>query len=640
MSSQAYYVTTPIYYASDPPFIGNAWTTVVADALTRFAQIEGKDAYFLTGTDEHGPKVEKSAAAAGIGPKEWVDDISGKYRAMWPTLNIEPSDFIRTTEERHKRVVVELLQRVYDAGDIYLSEKEGLYCLGCEIFYNENELDDGRCPTHGTEPEHINEPNYFFRMSKYYGWWSDYLKENPETIRPERYRNEVEGWLRNPTDLSISRPKSRVTWGIELPFDSDHVAYVWFDALTNYISALGWPDGELFAKYWPTAEHLVGKDILRQHGLYWPIMLKSAGVPIYRHLNVHGFWQGFDGRKMSKSLGNSIDPADVRDAHGADSVRYALLREMPFGLDANIGDAIIAERANSDLANDLGNLASRVLALVQRSFGDNMPPVGAATIEDTNLRDQWLAVTPVVRDAWHDLRMSSAIESVMEGIRATNRYVDSQRPWDLAKSDEIDRLGTVLCTALETLRIASVLFWPIMPERMTLLRKQLGIEKTPQIADAEEWGLLETGALLSLGEQLFPRADVDAARAREQAKADSVKTPEADQADPEETIDFEQFASVKLRVGTIVAADTLPKTSKLLKLQVDLGDETRQIVAGIAESYSADDIVGRQVVVVANLEPATIRGVESQGMLLAADSQAGLRIVCPDAETPAGSPVQ
>jgi len=643
-----FYVTTPIYYVNGPPHLGHTYTTVVADALTRFARLEGMDAYFLTGTDEHGDKIARSAAAAGMGPQEWVDDISGRFRTLWPTMHIEHNDFIRTTEERHERVVRAILQRVYDAGDIYFGEYEGLYCVGCELFVDEDDLVDGKCPVHGVSPELVKEGDYFFRMSRHTDWLRAHLEEHPETIRPERYRNEALALLREPRDLNISRPKSRLSWGIPLPFDEKYVTYVWFDALINYVSALGWPDGEKFRRYWPVAQHITAKDILKPHGIYWPCMLRSAGIPMYRHLNVHGFWRGFDGRKMSKTLGNTVDPVEMRDRYGADPFRYVLLREMPYGVDANIGDSIIAERANTDLANDLGNLASRTFKLVQRSFGDRVPKPAAPAVEDDLLRDQWLAATPQVRDTWHELRMSQGIEAVMERVRATNRYVDAQKPWELAKKGDTTRLGTVLYHGLEALRIASVLLWPAMPERMGRLRAELGLDAEPTLAEAERWDVLQSGAALAPGAALFPRVDVAAARAREQARvaAAAAATAEAVEAAPvvqpaaDEFVTIDEFRRIRLRVGTILAAESVPKAKKLLRLSIDLGEGSpRQLIAGVAEHYAPEALVGRQIVVVANLQPATIRGFESQGMLLAADNGDGLAILAPDAKVPPGAEV-
>lgn len=647
---ERYYVTTPIYYVNGPPHLGHSYTTIVADALARFARLEGKEAYFLTGTDEHGDKNYRIATEKGISPREWVDAISAQFRALWPTLHIEHSDFIRTTEERHRAVVRAILQRVYDSGDIYRATYGGKYCFGCERFLDDDELLDGKCPDHGVEPSFIEEENYFFRMGKYLDWLRGHIGEHPDLIRPDRYRNEalatIGALLKKPEaarDLSISRPKSRLPWGIPLPFDEAHVTYVWFDALINYVSALGWPDGEKFERYWPVAQHITAKDILKPHGIYWPCMLRAAGIPIYRHLNVHGFWRGADGRKMSKSLGNVVDPVEMRDIYGADVFRYVLLREMPWGLDANISDSIIAERDTSDLANDLGNLVSRAMRLVFRSFDGKVPTPGAATGDDSALGSRWLGALPQVRSAWHELRTSQAVETVMECVRATNRYFDANRPWELAKEGKAERLATVLYNSLEALRIVSVLFWPIMPERMAKLREQLGIATPPNLEKAGQWGVLPPGQQLIEGEGLFPRADVKAAKAREHAKmeAASQQAPANEPKAEPGRVTLDEFRRIRLKVGTILAAEPIPKATKLLKLTVDLGeDRPRQLVAGVAEHYAPEQIVGRQIVVVANLEPAMIRGIESQGMLLASEDGSRLSLLTPDTDVQPGADVR
>ncbi len=643
---KTFYITTPIYYVNGPPHLGHTYTTVVADTLTRFAKLEGQDAYFLTGTDEHGTKNYQAARDRGIDTQTWVDGISAKFRDLWPTLNVENDDFIRTTEERHRKVVQQVLQTVYDKGDIYFGTYEGLYCTGCERFLDEDELEDGKCPDHNVAPEFVSQKNYFFRMSAYQDWLIEYLNDHPDVIRPERYRNEVLSFLKRPLkDLSISRPTSVLPWGIPLPWDESHVTYVWFDALINYVSALGGPGAPLFERYWPAVDHITAKDILKTHGIYWPCMLKAAGIPMFRHLNVHGFWRGGDGRKMSKSLGNTVDPVEMRDRYGADVYRYALLREMPFGNDANISERIIAERNNTDLSNDLGNLVSRTLKLARRSFGDVVPPSGDSQDVDLELQNRWTGTLPKVRDAWHELRMSQALEEVMECVRATNRYVDAMEPWKLAKDDDQrERLGTVLYNAFESLRIASALLWPVMPERMSELRKQLGITAAPTLAECECWGVLEPGAPLPESTALFPRADLDEVAAREAAKIEAAQqdSGEAKPAKSEsKTITYDDFSQLELRVGLVLAAEPVPKTSKLLKLTVDIGEaKPRQVVAGIAESYGADRVVGKRVVLVANLAPATIRSVESQGMILAADFGDGLSIVSPDSDVSAGSRVR
>jgi len=648
LSVDRFYITTPIYYVNGPPHLGHAYTTVVADALTRFARLEGKDAFFLTGTDEHGEKIAQSAQSKGIAPQKWVDDVSAQFRKLWPELHIEPDDFIRTTEERHIRVVQAILQKVFESGDIYYGEYGGNYCVGCERFLDDDELVDGKCPDHGVAPRFVNEANYFFRMSGYQDWLISHIQENPEFIRPERYRNEILAFLRKPLkDLCISRPKNRLSWGIELPFDSNFVTYVWFDALVNYVSALGWPDGERFAKYWPVAEHITAKDIIKPHGIYWPCMLKAAGIPVYRHLSVHGFWRGADGRKMSKSLGNSVDPAEMAQRYGADVFRYALLREMPYGQDANIGEEIIATRQNSDLANDLGNLISRTLKLVFRSFGGVVPRVSETRVEDTALRDQWIGALTVVREAWHELRMSQGIETVIDCIRATNRYFDQMKPWELAKRGDTERLATVLVSALDSIRIASVLLTPVMPERMAELRRQLGLTSSPSLEEAERWDGFAEGHRLAEGQSLFPRVDLEEVRTRELHRREAATQsgtgdkPEPAPVESAAPVTIEEFRRVDLRVGTIISAEPVPGARKLLRLQVDIGEAApRQLVAGLAEQFEPAHLLGRQVVVVANLEPAIIRGIESQGMILAADDQGRLALLGPAAAMPNGARIR
>ena len=431
-----FYITTPIYYVNARPHLGHAYTTIVADVVNRFQSMSREQTYFLTGTDEHGDKIVRAAKKENCTPREYVDKISGLFSSLWPEMNISNNAFIRTTDPSHIAVVESILQRIYDAGDIYFAEYEGLYCFGCERFYTERELVDGRCPDHQTPPETIKESNYFFKMSRYQQWLIDYINANPDFIRPERYKNEVLAFLREPLgDLCISRPKSRLKWGITLPFDHDYVTYVWFDALLNYVSALGYPDGELYHTFWPVAQHVVAKDILKPHGIYWPIMLKAAGLPIYQHLNVHGYWN-VDQSKMSKSIGNVIEPLEMKNIYGLDAFRFFLMRDMAFGLDSNFSEEALVGRINADLANDLGNLFSRVLSMAHKYF-KGVVPEPALDVEkemDLGLAQKARNAIDAYAANMDTFAFHKALAAVWEFITHMNKYVDITAPWTLAKN--------------------------------------------------------------------------------------------------------------------------------------------------------------------------------------------------------------
>ncbi len=653
---KSYYITTPIYYVNARPHLGHAYSTIVADTLKRFHRMLGEDARMQTGTDEHGDKIVKAAAAAGKTPQDFVDDISGVFRALWPRLNIEADGFIRTTDPAHKKAVQALFQRLYDKGDIYFGEYGGHYCYGCERFYTEKELVDGLCPQHLTRPEFISEKNYFFKMSNYQEKLKQYILDHPDFIRPERYRKETLAMLEGGVleDLCVSRPKTRLTWGIELPFDRDYVSYVWFDALANYITALGWPENEgkadgAYEKYWP-GEHLVAKDILKPHGIFWPTILMAAELPLYRHLNVHGYWLARD-TKMSKSLGNVVDPLRAAEHFGLDAFRYFLLREMNFGSDASYSAEALTTRINADLANDLGNLFSRVLSMNARYFQSKIPPLGDPTEVDDALSELTDTSAADYIQLFKDMHFSQALEVLWAPVRAMNRYVDEQAPWNLARAGETQRLGTVIRTLLENMYKVAYLVWPVMPASSATLQSQLG---RPQgefseaaLNDVLKYRIhLRSDAETAASSNLFPRLEMPKDSPEEKSvfktgkpeKGTESKKNSAKAIAPRPTIDLADFQKLDLRVGTILTAEKHPSADKLLRFDVDLGEEkARQIVSGIAAWFKPEELVGRKVVVVANLPPRKLRGLESQGMILTAEKDGKLDLLTSNA--PNGAPV-
>lgn len=631
-----FYITTPIYYVNDVPHIGHAYTTIAADVLSRYWRLRGREVFFLTGLDEHGQKVQQAAAKAGIDPQAHCDKLTPQFQDLWKRLNISNDAFIRTTDAQHKKVVQRFLQELFDKQLIYKADYSGWYCTFDERFWTEKDVADGLCPDCKRPIEKLSEHNYFFKMGQYQDRLIDHIKKHDQFIRPESRRNEVLGFLTTQklSDLSISRPKSRLSWGIELPFDHDYVTYVWFDALVNYISALEYKlAAPSIEKYWPASVHLVGKDILTTHAVYWSTMLMALDFPLPETIFAHGWWT-VDGEKMSKSRGNVVDPHQMIDKFGADAFRYFLLREVPFGQDGDFSQTSMVTRVNSDLANGLGNLLSRTLTLIERTQAGRIPAPEAIGPLEQELQETTIGLlNETLLHHVEQLEFHRALEAIWHVVQSANQYVDRTAPWTLSKNDaDGARLRTVLYTMAETLRCLGLATYPVTPKTAQSLCTQLGLSVDfahPLLKGKIEWGGLKPGTAIQKGLSLFPRIETKpGAKPVTESSVPSQPTAEApaplstttptpaSPAVPQITID--EFMKVQLKTAKVLSAERVPKSEKLIKLQVSLGSEQRQIVAGIGKKYEPDTLVGRTIVIVANLKPAKLMGIESQGMVLAA----------------------
>lgn len=624
MNKKTFYITTPIYYPSDNLHIGHAYCTTIADAIARYKRLAGYDVFFVTGSDEHGQKIERKANEKSMTPIRYVDTIVAGFQHLWKKLNISHNDFIRTTEVRHHEVVQEIFQKIYDQGDIYKANYSGWYCTPCETFWLENKLENGNCPDCGRSVELLQEESYFFRLSKYQDKLLDHLEKNPDFIQPASRRNEMINFIKGGLeDLCVSR--TTFDWGIQVPFDKKHVVYVWFDALTNYITAAGYlHDKQKFTQYWPADIHLVGKEIVRFHSIIWPIILMAMGIELPQKIYGHG-WLIMEGDKMSKSKGNVIDPLALIDEFGADAIRYFLLREIMLGQDGNFSRTALINRINADLANDLGNLLHRTLGMLDRFYGGTVPSSGDKNQPDDELISCVNNTIASFEHHMNQLEINSALKEIWSLISRSNKYIDETAPWTLAKNDAARSfLDSVMYNLTEVLRIVAVMIYPFMPITGPKIWSQLGVQGNIEDIrlDQLKWGGLVSGiTVMKKPEPIFPRIDVEK-QADESVVNEKTAFPTNDSSSvtvPESTeISIDDFAKMDLRVAKVIACEKIKGADKLLQLNVDLGYETRTIVSGIAKHYTPEDLIGKNVVIIANLKPAKLRGVESKGMVLAA----------------------